>query len=594
MLQFFKYTTATIVGFFISLALLCIGFIVFIAILLSSDTAQSDYVEKNSVLVLNLSGDIHERVIDNPLAMLTRQTRNEQGLEDILCAIEEATYNDNIKGIYIEAGMVNADCASLQEIRNALQRFRNAKKWIISYANEYTQGAYYVCSVSDQVYVNPQGMVDLHGVSVQPMFIKDVMAKFGVKMKVIKVGTYKSATEIYTEDQMSEPNKEQVTRFINATWQTVKADIAKDRKITIQEIDACADSLSALQPTSFLIRHSLVDKTAYAEDMKAVIRKKLGIKEKDDIKQIDSKKLHDIANLSDTESDAVAVYYCEGSIVQTSEANIMESGSGIVSKKMIKDLEELGNDTDIKAVVIRINSGGGDAFASEEIWHAVSTLRKKKPVIISMGGKAASGAYYLSAGASYIFAQPTTLTGSIGIFGAFPDLSGLFTQKIGVKFDNVKTNKHSDFDIAQMARPFNADEEAMLQLYINRGYELFCKRVSDGRKIPLETVKHIAEGRVWVGIDALKIHLVDELGGLDKAIAKAATMAKLKGKKYAVKSYPSNDWIDMLYDAAPSSNLDSELRATLGTLYEPFIMLRTIKEQSPIQARCTVLFDEKF
>lgn len=253
---------------------------------------------------------------------------------------------------------------------------------------------------------------------------------------------------------------------------------------------------------------------------------------------------------------------------------------------MVRDLDKLAKDDDIKAVVIRVNSGGGDAFASEEIWHSVAELKKKKPVVISMGGAAASGAYYLSAGASWIVAQPMTITGSIGIFGAFPDLSGLMQEKLGIKYDHVKTNAHSDFTLLQTSRPFNAEEQAMLQQYINRGYELFCKRVSEGRKIPINRVKEIAQGRVWIGSDALSIKLIDQLGGMPEAMKKAAELAKIKD--YNTITYPeSKSMMDQLLETAEgnNNNLDEQLRSTLGMMYEPFVIVRSLEHQSPVQAR---------
>ncbi len=593
MTQFLKYTLATITGI---VTVTVVGSILFILLLIgaaASGGSEPVSLQDNSVLVVNLAGEIVEHVQDNPVKKLLGEQGEQQGVDEIVKAIDAAATHDEIKGIYIECGMMQANTASLQEIRGALQRFKaknsGGEKWIVAYANEYSQGAYYVSSIADKVWINPQGMLDLHGLSAQPVFLKDLLAKVGVKMKVVKVGKYKSATEQYTEEHMSDANREQVTRYIGGIWNTIATDISKSRGISVEEVNRCADELTALQSTEYLTKHKLIDKCIYADDVKGEIKKMLKIDQDEEISQVECSAMAALDEQeSATESNMIAVYQCEGSIVQSPEAGVVMGDAGIVSYKMIDDLEKLAKDENVKAVVIRINSGGGDAFASEEIWHAVTKLKAKKPVVVSMGGAAASGAYYLSAGASWIVAQPTTLTGSIGIFGCFPDVSGLLQDKLGIKYDNVKTNKHADFDMTQRARPFNAEEEAMLQAYIDRGYEVFCKRVSDGRKIPIEKVKEIAQGRVWLGTDALNIKLVDQIGGLKDAIAKAATLAKLKEGEYSTLSYPEPaSWMDQLFEEVNGhgTNLDEQLRATLGAFYEPFTMVRGLDKQSPIQAR---------
>lgn len=591
MRQFLKFTLASFAGCFactVVLTLLVLGCIGVIIAVNDSDLSE---VKDGSVLVVDLSGTITERATDNPFNGIIGSSEARQGLEDITGAIDKAADTKEIRAIYISAGILSCDYASLQEIRQALLRAKAKKKLIVSYAKEYTQGAYYVCSAADHVWINPEGMLDLHGVAAQPVYLKDLLAKAGIKMTVVKVGKYKSATEQYTEDRMSDENRLQVTRYINGIWDNVTRDISKARGISVAEVNKCADDLAAFQSSAYLLEHKLADKTMYAEEVKDELKKLLKTG-KEEIRQITCSELNRSTTGSKKDAGKIAVYYCEGSIVRAKEAGAIMGDAGIVSTDMVRDMEDLAKDDDVKAVVIRINSGGGDAFASEEIWHAIKTLKAKKPVVISMGGMAASGAYYLSCGASHIIAQPTTLTGSIGIFGAFPDMSGLMTEKLGLKFDRVQTNKHSDFNMLQTARPFNAEETAMLQQYVNRGYELFCKRVAEGRNMTTAQVKKIAEGRVWLGQDAVKIGLVDGIGGTNDAIAKAAQLAKIKS--YETVAYPAApSWLEQLTETIDGNGneLDEQLRATLGTFYEHVVMIRNIEKQSPVQARCEVIIN---
>lgn len=588
MKQFLKYVCATVVGLLITFCIFTV--ICFTVIASVAATSDSTDISDGSVLVVKLNGDIVEHVGGDDVNRMMGVTPSSQGVDDIVTAIDAAAKEPNIKGIYVESGMMLSDYSALREIRNALLRFKTSKKWIVSYGDSYTQGTYYVCSAADKVWMNPEGTLDIHGLAAQPMYVKDLLEKFGIKMTVIKVGTYKSATEQYTESKMSDANREQVTRYIGSLWTTVTTEIGKSRGISKDSINAYADNVTMAQPAALLIKQHLIDKTMYANEVKTEIKKLLKQDADEEIKQITCSELATKVR-SDMESgtdDKIAIYYAEGSIVQSAEAGLLFSGGqSIVSKKMVKDLDELAKDDDVKAVVIRINSGGGDSFASEEIWHSVAMLKEKKPVVISMSGAAASGAYYLSAPASWIVAQPTTITGSIGIFGVFPDMTRLYKEKLGLTFDNVKTNKHADMSLLQTARPFDAEEEALLQQYINRGYELFCKRVSDGRKMPIAKVKEIAEGRVWIAGDAMRLKLVDEIGGMPEALKKAAELAKVK--KYTTTAYPTTPTLfEQLMEKATGNgnNLDEQMKATLGTLYEPFHIIKSLEKQNPIQARC--------
>ena len=581
MKDFIKSVAATVVGIVAFLAIAGI-FAVMSIIGMVASTEATRNVSDNSVLVLNLSGNVEEQGGDNIIGKLTDNTINTLGLNEILSAIKKAKDEPNIKGIYIEAGAFEAGYATLQEIRSALLDFKKSKKWIVTYADTYTQGAYYVASVADKVWRNPKGMIDWHGLGSQTMFLRDLYAKFGIKYQVVKVGKFKSFTETYTEDCMSDANRQQVSAFVNGTWKNIITAVAKSRSISADSLNAYADRMIVFEPAENLKRYKLVDELVYADNVKQKIKKMLNVGD-DPITQLTISDMSCVKS-KDKADDIVAVYYAYGPIVQNGIASMFSQGNQIVAQDVCTDLEELANDDDIKAVVIRLNSGGGDAYASEQLWHQVSMLKKKKPVVISMGDYAASGAYYMSCPASWIVAQPNTLTGSIGIFAAFPDASGLVTQKLGVKFDEVKTNRNSTFGNI-MARPFNSEELHYLQGFVNRGYELFRQRVADGRHLSIEKTEAIAQGRVWLGNDAIAIRLVDQLGGLPDAVAKAAQLAKLKS--YSTEDYPAPLSLqDQLFGAFNrNSYLDEQLRITLGSLYEPFVQMRNINRREALQAQ---------
>lgn len=590
MKNFFKQVLATVVGLIAFGAIVTfMGIISIVGMIASGDSTPE--VSNNSVMVLNLSGVIDEQGQEDFLGTLTGNTMSNLGLDNMLSAIKKAKDNDKIKGIYIEAGILQAGYATMQEIRNALLDFKKKGKWIVAYGDTYTQGTYYIASAADKVYLNPKGMIDWHGLGAQPQFYKDLMAKFGVRYQVVKVGTYKSFTETYTEDKMSDANRTQVSAYINGTWNNICKSVSESRKISTDSLNAYADRLITFEPAENILKYKMVDGLIYADQVKDEIKKMLKIGKDKKIKQIG---LSEMANIKDKKAkgDEIAVYYAYGSIVQSGAASVLSQEHSIVGPEVCKDLEDLMNDDDVKAVVVRINSGGGDAYASEQLWHQMVELKKKKPVVVSMGDYAASGAYYMSCPANWIVAQPNTLTGSIGIFAAIPDMSGLITQKLGVKFDEVKTNRNSTFGNV-MARPFNDEELDYLQAYVNRGYQLFRQRVADGRRQKTADIEKVAQGRVWLGSDALKIKLVDELGGLNQAVAKAASLAKLK--EYHTKNYPAvPSWTEQLMASAGRNNyLDEQLRLTLGDLYEPFVMLRSMNERKVLQARIPFVLNIK-
>ena len=586
MKDFMKQAFATVVGILIfTVAMGIIGVISILGMVASTESTPK--VKDNSVLVLDLNGVMQERAEDDLYGFLTGGEVSSLGLDELTEAIDKAKADDNVKGIYIEASMFAPDGpASVQALRNKLVEFKKSGKWIVAYGDQYTQSAYWLCSVADKVIVNPEGIVDWHGLCTETMYFKDLLAKFGVKMQIAKVGKFKSAVEPFFADKMSDANREQISVYLNGIWGNIVKEVAQSRKLDAKTLNAYADSLVTFASADELLKMKLVDQVAYYDEVRAEIKKRLGLDEDDNISQVSVTQMCAQPNKNKAD-DRIAVYYAYGDIVSDAQSE-MTNGASICSANVVPDLEALMNDDDVKAVVLRVNSPGGSAYASEQIWRAVTRLKAKKPVVVSMGTYAASGGYYISCAANYIYAEPTTLTGSIGIFGMFPDVSGLLTDKLGLKFDQVKTNKYSNFGTT--SRPFNEEEMQYLTNMIDRGYKTFTKRVSDGRKIPVERVYEIAEGRVWLGQDALKIKLVDGIGGIEQAVAKAAELAKVKD--YRTKAYPAKaDMFESLLNRASSEGgnyLDGKLRSTLGEYYAPFMFLKQLDRQDAIQARMPI------
>ena len=583
MKSFIKYTMATVVGIFLTMTLFTIIGIISLAGMLATEGMTAPIKEK-SILRINLSGELAERDDANPFASLMGKVSASLSLEDALLALDKAAKNDKILGVYLEGGAIAANPGMAQELRQALVEFKKSGKWVVAYGDSYGKTAYYLSSVADSVLLNPEGNVDFGGMASQIMFYKDVMEKVGVKMQVFKVGTYKSAVEPFICSEMSPANREQVTSYLFSIWTNMLKDVAESRNMEVSKLNSLADSLTMISDAAMALNDGMVDKLCYMDEVKAILREKCGYEDKDD--DLVFTTVADVAKsetLDEKVDEEVAVYYAYGEIVQSQSGGLsMDQEHQIVGEKMIKDLQDLREDDDVKAVVLRVNSPGGSAFASEQIWREVCLLKEKKPVVVSMGGMAASGGYYISCAANRIFAEPTTLTGSIGIFGMIPDLSELLTEKIGLKFDVVKTNEMSD--IGGMGRPFNAAESAQMQKMVNRGYETFTKRVADGRGMAQDSVKMIAEGRVWTGEQGLKIGLVDELGNLDDAVAHAAELAKVE--KYRAVGYPAPDNpFEQLLNEKKSGYLEAELQDLLGEGYGVYSLMKGVKNADRIQAR---------
>ena len=594
MKEFFKMTFATICGIAIFLVVTGLFFVISLVGMIASDTASTK-VSDNSVFVINLNGTISERGEgDSPFnALLGMGDMSAMGLDDLTACIRKAKDNDNIKGIYLEGGLVEFDApATAQQLRDALKDFKKSGKWIVAYADQYMQASYYVASVADNIYLNAEGMIDFKGLGGKSEYLKGLYDKLGIKYLTAKVGKYKSYVESNTLTGMSEYDREQRTAYVNGIWQYWLHEMAEGRKVKAEQLDQLAnDSIMMLANPQDYVTARLVDKVMFPEEIKAEIKKRLKIDKDDEINQLTLSDMLNVKSNKKNDGEQIAVYYAYGDIVDNEAFDLM-SGTGhkIVGKSTAEDLRKLADDDDVKAVVFRVNSGGGSAVASEQIRHAIKLLKDKKPVVVSMGGMAASGGYWISSPANYIIAEPTTLTGSIGIFGLIPNFSGLIQDKLGVTFDGVTTNKYTDFETDLVIGKDTDEAMRFMQTYVDRGYQSFLNIVAEGRGMKPAEVDSIAQGRVWLATDAVKIRLVDKLGSLDDAVKKAAELAKLK--EYHTNAYPAQgSWMDQFL---PKENkgtyldgkFQQELKVLLGDLYEPLMQLRqTVKDGSYVQAR---------
>ena len=580
MKDFFKNVFATMLGLFLfGIVMSFMGFMCLIGIIASSSSTTK--IEDNSVLVLKLDGSMTEQEEENMMNSL--QGISSLSFEGTMKAIKKAKNDDKVAGIYLEAGQFGADLAQAEEIEKAFLDFRKSGKWIIAYGENYSTLGYYLASTANKIYLNKDGMIEWSGIGGEKVYYKNLLAKVGIKFVTTKVGKYKSAVEQLTADNISDADREQTQRYLDGWWNTILATVAKNRSLNKDSLNAYADRVITLEAPENMQKYKLVDGLIYNDQIADIVRKQLGIDKEDDINKLTV----DDINADDTPvtGEHIAVYYAYGDIVdKASPQSIFQDDRQIVGNDMCKDLEDLAKDDDVKAVVIRVNSGGGSAYASEQIWHQISELKKVKPVVVSMSGAAASGGYYLSSNANWIVADPTTITGSIGIFGLFLDRSELYTKKLGINYAEVKTNRNSVFGAS--GHPFTPEQLSLLQNNVNRGYMLFKKRVAEGRKMTMEQVENIAQGRVWLGQDAIKLKLVDQLGGLDDAIVKAAKLAKMND--YETASYPSplSTWEQLLGSYVGGDDLlNGKMQAYLGEFYEPFKIINDAKHMDKVQAR---------
>ena len=580
MKDFFKFTLATITGIILtSIVMFVISIIVVFSMLSSTETET--VVKKNSIMMLDLNGSLVERTSDNIFKELFDKEDSTYGLDDILASIKKAKENDDIKGIYIQATSLNANFASLQEIRDALNDFKKSGKFIVAYSDNYTQGMYYLSSVANKVLLNPKGAIEWRGLASQPLFLKGLLEKLGIEMQVFRVGTYKAAVERFSATEMSPANREQVTAYITSIWNEIITDVAASRKVSVDSLNNYANRMLMFYPAEQTVKSGMADTLIYKNDVRDYLKQLAKIDKDDDLAVLGLDEMINVKKNTpkDKSGNIIAVYYAFGEIDGGSSST---DEDGIISNEVIKDLRKLKEDKDVKAVVLRVNSPGGSAFGSEQIWEAVCQLKKEKPVIVSMGDYAASGGYYISCAADTIVAEPTTLTGSIGIFGLIPNAKGL-TDKLGLSFDVVKTHKFADF--GNIMRGMNTDEQTLLQMYINQGYDLFVSRCAEGRKMSKNEIEKIAEGRVWTGETAKKIGLVDILGGIDKALEIAVKKAKVEG--YTVVGYPDRkNVLQELLNSKPGNYIESRmLKSQLGDYYNGFSMLKNLEKADFMQAR---------
>lgn len=579
MKSFFKTFFASTLGVIVGFGLITIiGIFIISAIAMSSSSTYS--LEDKTVFVLELNGTVNEQKEDNPLTSLFGGSS--VGLNDILDAIKKAKENDEIKGIYIKASDLSAGIASLEPIRNALIDFKTSGKFIVSYADQYSQGTYYISSVADKVIMNPKGSLDFHGLASISMFSRGMYEKMGVKFQVFKVGTFKSAVEPYIQDKMSDANRLQVSSYLNDIWGHLLDGISKSRNISIENLNKYADECIAFSDAETVVKYNLVDTLMYRIDIEAYLKQLTETKEDTDLKTASIANLNSIKSKNVSKSkDKIAILYAEGAIMDDNMGGGLMEESTITPEQYVKELKKLRDDENVKAVVFRVNSPGGSAYASEQIWNAVVEVKKKKPIIVSMGDYAASGGYYISCAADTIVAEPTTITGSIGIFGLIPEGEEL-AKKMGVSFDEVKTNKHGAFGgrtfgipfiVTAFSRGLNDDESKILQKYIEKGYDLFTKRCADGRSKTQQEIDSIGQGRVWTGKQALELGLVDKLGGIEDAIQIAAAKANLQD--YKTVSYPKKK--DFFTQLIESSLGGAKTRATKAIMGEDAYELNTIK-----------------
>lgn len=516
-------------------------------------------LEENTIYRIDMKGELVEQgAEENPFESLLSEmygtaSVSKVGLQDLLSNIALAKNNDKVLGIYLKGGELATAPASAKALRDALEDFKESGKFVIAYAESYSQTNYYIASVADKMYLNAVGSVAWNGLSAQKMYYTRLMEKIGVEMQILKVGTFKSAVEPYFRTSMSKEDRQQTQQYVAGIWSEMKGAVAKSRGVSEGDLDKYADEFMGIQAPEKYIEYGLVDTLVYIQDMDTVLRMYAGTKE---YKQLSTSKMTNVKRAEVEAKDKVAVLYAEG--------QILDSGNeGIVGSQVIKTINKIHKNEDVKAVVLRVNSPGGSANASEQIWHAVTTLQAKGlPVVVSMGDYAASGGYYISCSADYIYAEPTTLTGSIGIFGTVPNFSKI-REKVGLDIDEVSTNKHSSLEANMIYKGMNAQEYALMQGMVERGYELFTSRCADGRKMTQEAIKKVGEGRVWLGKDAVEIGLVDELGNIDSAIQKAAELAGLGSYSmvyYPEKKDPMEEMMKMFDKSTPEERLMVKIR----------------------------------
>ncbi len=584
MKQFFKMMFASTLGFFVGLMLAGMIAIVFMIGMVAglSSNSQAVYTPKaeNSVFKIAFEGDIRESAEENPFTNLLTGREPDLSLRDLLKSIRHAKEQESVRGIYLDMGVFSGGTASLDAVRRALMDFKESGKFIVAYADNYTQGGYYLASVADKIYLNPQGILGLTGLSSRTMFYKGLLQKIGVEMMVFKVGTYKGAVEPFIADKLSDANREQITSYQNSIWGNITKGIAKSRNITVEDVNRFADEGAFFASPEKAVEYKLIDELKYRSEVEKYLIEQSG-QTGDKLKTVGLSNMKNVKKTEREYRNKIAIVYAEGEIMQQIISSPYSGNFPCISEKINDDLRKLADNKDVKAVVLRINSPGGSAYTSEQIWKQVYELKKKKPVVVSMGSVAASGGYYIASGASKIIAEPNTLTGSIGIFGMFPNTAGLF-NKLALTTDIVKTNRYADF--GDPARPMTDDEKALIQGYIERGYDTFLTRCAEGRGVSKADIDSIGQGRVWTGEQALKIGLVDELGGIERAVELAGELAEIYNYNIMEVS-TDHDFLKELLEKQIEVVKQSVVKDMLGDEYEHFRTLRKVKATYGIQAR---------
>ena len=592
MKQFFKFVFASMVGvIFAGIILMVIGFIIIVGIVASAGSEKKTDVEPNSVLRIALNFPITERTPNNPLAGIFGDNDKTIGLKDILTDIRKAKVDNNIKGIFIDESNTEAGEATIEEIRNALIDFKTSHKFLIAYSEAYSQSFYYLASVADKVYLNPKGGFDLHGFSSKVMFVKGALDKLGVEAEIIKVGTYKSAVEPLILTKMSDANREQVTAYVGSLYNHFLTGISSSRGINRDTLFNLANDMRIREPEDAL-RYKLVDGLKYKDEILDELRGQLHIGKKKEIKEVEIGDYTNAdADVAESKSKSKSSSSADGRISVIYASGEISGGEGddnsIGSEGISKALRKARTDDKVKAVVLRVNSPGGSALASEVIWREVSLTKKVKPIVVSMGDVAASGGYYISCAADSIIAEPNTITGSIGIFAVMFNMQKLFNDKLGVTYDGVKTGKYAD--LGDVSRPLTPQERLILQTEINHGYATFTGRVADGRHKTKDYINSIGQGRVWTGEQALKIGLVDRLGNMSDAVKCAANMAHLK--TYKLEAFPEQKSIFSKLGLTTSAELKTYfMKSELGNNYKVYQKVQALTQmaRSP-QAR--MLYD---
>jgi protease-4 len=582
MKQFFKFMFASMLAMLVTFFITMIIFVAIIGTIISSATSTTEKVvdvKDNSVLHLKFDYQINDRTSNNPFENFdfsTFETQDNLGLDKILSNIEKAKTDSRIKGIYLDLTSLNTGMASLEEIRNALKGFKKSGKWIISYSEVYTQSTYYLASLSDKIYLNPAGLVEMRGLASELMFFKNALEKLEVEMQIIRHGKFKSAVEPYILEKMSDSNREQMNLILSSAWGSILNDISESRKISIAELNAIADDIK-IQTADDAVKYGFVDKALYKDEVLEELKTRTGAKSYDDINYISLRKYDNAKAIPNNSKNEIAIIYASG------EINSGKSKNEVMGSETISQAIRAARlDENVKAIVLRVNSPGGSALASDVMWREVVLAKKVKPVVVSMGDVAASGGYYISCAANKIVADEKTITGSIGVFGVVPNAQGLFNNKLGITFDVAKTNKHAD--IMTIFKPLSAEEKDIIQIGVEKIYDDFIGKVAEGRGMTKEQVDSIGQGRVWLALDAKKIGLVDEIGGIDKAISIAQELAKITD--YKTVDFPKmKDPLEQLMLEITGEAESKILKMYMGENYKYYQKIQTMTTQSGYMAR---------